>query len=133
MLKINYKMVLMVVLSMVFSTAVFAQSKVKLTPLAVKNLVQGISSDNYGLRRSSIYYAGEYRIRESGSALISAFKKETVPANKILIAYSLYRIGDAKSFENFSELIAKEENPKVKTICAAVVEQFTEDNLLGLK
>lgn len=133
MSKINTKIVLMAALSIIFAAVSFAQVKVNIPKGAIKNLIAGINSDNYGLRRTSIYFAGEYKVEEAGNALIEAFKKEPFPANKILIAYSLYRIRDQKSFENLSELLKVEKNTKVKTICGAVVEQYNEDNMMGLK
>lgn len=133
MSKLNSKIVVVVIFSIFCSTVGFSQAKINVPKGAVVNLIAGIKSDNYGLRRTSIYFAGEYRIDEAGKALIEAFKKEEFPANKVLIAYSLYRIGNMKNLKELNEIIKNENNMEVKTICNAVVEQFNEDNLMGLK
>jgi HEAT repeat protein len=133
MLKVNYKIVLTVALGLIFTASFAAQPKGKVTAAFVNNLVAGLHSDNYGLRRNCIYYIGEYKIKEAAKDLIQAYKKEESAANKILIVYSLYRIGDVKIFEELAGIIENEKDQKVKITCGSVVEQFNEDAMMGLK
>src|ERR1035437_611152 len=61
---------------------------------AIENLKVGIKSDNNGLKKSSIYFAGYYRLAETVPVLTEQIKKESDPKTRILIAMVLYNIGD---------------------------------------
>ena len=59
---------------------------------ALESLLMGIKSENYGVRRSSIYFAGKYRIAETEETLIEQLEREQNPDNRVLIALVLYKL-----------------------------------------
>jgi hypothetical protein len=95
---------------------------------AVENLKVGIKSDNLGLKKSSIYFAGFYRIAETVPVLTEQLKKETDPKTKILIALVLYKIGDEKSINLVKEMAAKDKNPEVRRMCTCIYDAYVNGN-----
>ena len=95
---------------------------------AVENLKVGIKSDNIGLKKSSIYFAGYYRIAETVPALTEELKKETDPRTKILIALVLYKIGDGKGLDLVREMASKDNNPEVRRMCNCIYDAYINGN-----
>jgi FOG: HEAT repeat len=126
-------MVASVVLTLVLSSGVYAQKLYKLEPNAIKTLIAGVENENDGVRRCSIIYVGEYKVKEAAPHLIKAFKKEKCCKNKISIALSIYQIGESKYIEALKEISNNEADPKVKMFCNVVYEQFADDYLSELK
>jgi hypothetical protein len=95
---------------------------------AVENLKVGIKSDNAGLKKSSIYFAGFYRVAETVPALTEQIKKESDPKTRILIALVLYKIGDEKSIGLVKEMAAKDVNPEVRRMCTCIYDAYINGN-----
>lgn len=89
-------------------------SNITKSEYALDNLKSGINSDNIGVRKSSVYFAGKYRIAEAVSYLVERLKKEDEASVRLLIAYSLYEIKDAEGMKAVKELSLKDSDVKVK-------------------
>ncbi|MFA6597459.1 MAG: HEAT repeat domain-containing protein [Ignavibacteriaceae bacterium] len=126
MKKTNYKAVLIIALSLVLFSGISAQSKTSYPEKSVKNLVTAIESDNDGLKRSGIYWAGFYKVNETAPVLLELFPKEN-SKNQILIALSLYQMGEENHIMKLLELSNSESNSEVKRMCNAVVEQYQKN------
>ncbi len=115
-------------------TALFAQEpdskNFEFSKNEIGNLVMGITSDNPGLKKSSIYFAGKYQVKDVKEILENELKTETDPNTKILIALSLFKIGDPKSIDFVEYLSKNESNKKVKNMFTAIVEEFETNNSL---
>ncbi|MGE5351222.1 MAG: HEAT repeat domain-containing protein [Acidobacteriota bacterium] len=98
---------------------------------AVGNLIMGIESDNTGLSRSSIYYAGLYRMSETVKPLLEKMRTETDASTKILIALALFRIGDPEGMEMIESLSVKDADPKVRRMCSAIFNEYTSPDSLN--
>jgi HEAT repeat protein len=88
--------VLLIAIVLLSSSAVAQKTPIKdvtSNEYALQNLIAGINSENDGVRRSSIYFAGKYRIAEVEDELISQLKEEENPSTRILIALVLYEMG----------------------------------------
>jgi len=127
MKKSKVNMVLMVAFGLLFFTGLSAQSKRTYSVNDIQNLVNAVTSENDGLKRSGIYLAGFYKVKELCPVLVESFTAET-EKNKILIALSLYQIQEENSMSKLTELSGKEKNPEVRRICNAIVEQYQKDN-----
>jgi HEAT repeat protein len=95
---------------------------------AVENLKVGIKSENSGLKKSSIYFAGYYRIKETVPVLTEQIKKESDPKVRVLIALVLYKIGEEKSIGLVKELAAKDSNPEVRRMCTCIYDAYINGN-----
>lgn len=125
-------LILTLTAAVVMTTAVFAQpGNFKKNDYA--NLTIAIKSDNDGLRRSGIYLAGKYQMKELSGELIGQLKKEDDASTKILIALALYRIGTDEGIAAIENLSKTDRNKEVKRMAAAIVEQAEKDNQVTLE
>jgi HEAT repeat protein len=95
---------------------------------AIENLKVGIKSDNTGLKKSAIYFAGYYRVAETVPVLTEQMKKESDPKTRILIALVLYKIGDKKSIDLVKEAALKDNNPEVRRMCTCIYDAYINGN-----
>ena len=91
---------------------------------AIKSLAMGIESGNLGVKKSCIYLAGFYEIKELVKPLTEQLAKETNTGTKILIVLALYKIGDPKAREAVQELVNNDVDPTVKDLGNAVIKNF---------
>ncbi len=99
-------------------------------PKFTGNLNVGIKSDNEGLRKSCIYFTGVYMLKECVPALVEQLAKENNPDVKILIALSLYRIGDKSGMKAVENLSMNDENAKVRKMGNAILIEFANSKRL---
>ena len=123
---------LILVLSLLVLTCSFkinAQSSnyKNVTKNSIKTLEQGIKSENEGVRRSSIYMAGLYKIDEVVDVLVDQLHREKDSNTKILIALALYNIGNPKGMEAVKDLSAKDQDMRVKRMTTAIYRAYTEN------
>ncbi len=85
---------------------------------AIKNLEMGIKSDNAGLQKQSVYYAGKYEIKEVIPALMTALENTKDAGTRKLIVRTLYKIDPAKALKSINNLTAADE--QVKKLCDAL-------------
>lgn len=97
------------------------------TANSIETLKKGIKSDNYGLRKSSIYMAGLYRINEAVDDLADQLKREQDSGTKVLIALSLYNIGNPEGMEAVRNLSEKDQDMKVKRMSTAIYRAYIEN------
>ena len=93
---------------------------------AVANLIKGINSENKGLERASIYFAGRDRVTESVGALIERLNNEDDPSTRILIAVSLFEIRDPKGLDAIKELSVNDKNEKVRSISGLIYNEYAK-------
>ena len=98
---------------------------------ALDNLLDGINSENDGVKRSSIYFAGHYRIAEAEEALIEQLKKEQNPSNKILIALVLYELVSEDGLLEVKKLASNDDNQKVRRMSTHIYNEFLTKDFKG--
>jgi HEAT repeat protein len=117
-----------VLLAAVLTSSVYAQkNSIKdVTPNkhALENLVAGIHSDNTGVKRSAIYFAGKYRIAETEEALIAQLKTENDPSTRILIALVLYELGSEEGLLEVKDLSLNDKNTKVRRMATQIYNEY---------
>ena len=115
------------------SSAAIAQKKsisdVTKNEHALKNLVAGIQSENDGLKRSSIYFAGKYRIAEVEKILINQLQKEENPSTRILIALVLYEMGSTEGFLAVRQLAQNDDNERVRRMATHIYNEYLINDL----
>lgn len=95
---------------------------------ALENIVEGIHSENKGVRESSIYLAGQYRFIDTETALIEQLKVEKESDVKVLIGLALYRMNSEKGMKELQLLTEKDENPRVRRMSQAIYNEFLVNN-----
>jgi HEAT repeat protein len=98
---------------------------------ALENLVAGIHSENSGVKRSAIYFAGKYRIAEAEEALITQLKEETDPSTRILIALVLYEMGSEEGLLEVKDLSLNDEDVKVRRMTTQIYNEYLVNDTKG--
>lgn len=96
---------------------------------AIANLIHGIKSDNLGLMKSSVYFAGKYRVKEAVPVLIEELNSAKDSNCKVLIALSLYLIGDEDGIEAVYKIAKTDRNDRVRHMCNAIYAEFSRNKL----
>lgn len=95
-----------------------SDQRVELPDIAILNLLNGIQSDNYGVKMSSIYLAGKYKITEVSKNLIEEIKNSNDDELGQMLAWSLYQIGDDSYCEELQEFVKNHPSEKIRDFCA---------------
>ena len=98
---------------------------------ALKNLVAGIQSDNIGVKRSSIYFAGKYQIAEVEDVLINQLEEEEDASTRILIALVLYEMGSEEGLLEVQELSLNDEDAKVRRMATQIYNEYLVNDTKG--
>jgi HEAT repeat protein len=124
-----------VLLSAFLVSAGFAQknsiNEITNNEYALKNLVAGIQSDNTGVKRSSIYFAGKYRIAEAEDALIDQLNEEEDAGTRILIALVLYEMGSEEGLLEVQKLSLNDEDAKVRRMATQIFNEYLVNDSQG--
>ena len=96
----------------------------EITEAAIKSLAMGIKSDNLGLKRSCIYLAGNFEIKELVQPLTEQLAKETDSDTKLLIVLAIYKIGDTAAQKALRELANNDVDPNIKDLVRVVNNNF---------
>ena len=91
---------------------------------ALENLITGIHSENDGVRRNSIYFAGYYKIVEAEDALIAQLKKEKDSSTRILIALVLYELGSEEGLFEVKDLSLNDKDAKVRRMAVQIYNEY---------
>lgn len=109
-------------------------ARVSLKENAVKNLINNISSVNEGVRRSSIYYAGYYRVKEAMKPLVERYRKEKDPDSRVLIVLSLYKIDEHRGLDMIEAYAKADPNARVRRMFnAAYMERTNNDHKFAVE
>ncbi|HEY6626282.1 MAG TPA: HEAT repeat domain-containing protein [Ignavibacteriaceae bacterium] len=91
---------------------------------ALDNLIAGIHSENDGVRRNSIYFAGYYKIVEAEDALIAQLKEEKDPSTRILISLVLFELGSEEGLLEVKDLSLNDKDAKVRRMSTQIYSEY---------
>ena len=94
------------------------------------NYIAGIQSDNIGLKKSSIYFAGKYLLKDASPCLIEEFKEADDESIAVIIAWAVYKIGDQHCVEKLNGLARNSRSEFVKNLCRNLCELKAYENAL---
>ena len=124
-----------VLLAAALTGSVYAQKNsikdVTTNKYALQNLVAGIHSDNTGLKRSAIYFAGKYRIAETEDVLIAQLKEEKDPSTRILIALVLNEMDSEKGLLEVKDLSMNDTDAKVRRMTTQIYNEYLLNDAQG--
>ena len=126
----------LIVAFLISFSSVFAQESktvvLNLDENAYANLKTAIQSENPGLRKSGIYYAGKYSVNEVSETLLEQLKDETDPSLRILILRVLYILEDDKFTDDIYEVALNDEDTKVRKMASAIYSVMQVENSVNL-
>ncbi|MDQ7816206.1 MAG: hypothetical protein RDU14_04220 [Melioribacteraceae bacterium] len=114
----------------VVTTSIYANQpdelKCKNKKAAVAMLIEGIKSDNAGLMKSAVYLAGKYRVEAAVPVLIQKLNSDLDDNCKVLIALSLFMIGNEDGIEAIFKLSKGDPNNHVSQMCGEIYKEFVK-------
>jgi len=129
----KYYFLTVLILFVLLFTESFAQvqkvSDITKSKNALENLITGIKSENEGVRESSIYIAGQYRLIDTEEALISQLKIEKKSDIKVLIGLALFRMNSEKGMKEMQVLARSDSDSKVRRMSYAIYNEYQVKNL----
>ena len=93
----------------------------------IKTLIQGINSDNLGLKAGCIYMIGELCCDRGVIPLLDILHTNPSEEMRILAALSLYKINDSRGIYAIKQAIRFDESERVSRLC----EKFYRAYLQG--
>lgn len=125
-----YSIVLGAILLIGFSCiSIYSQDSLKVLPrlndeAITKNYLEGINSNNMGLRVSATYYLGERQSDEAVIPLMNELHMDKSPEARIMAALSLFKIGDSRGIYAIKEAMTKDDNEWVRNMCKVFYEMY---------
>jgi len=98
---------------------------------AKANLEMGIQSENIGVRESTIYFTGKYRLIEMEDELIAQLQVEKDSDIRVLIGLALFRMGSEKGMETLADTKSTDSNPRVRRMFASIYNEYQINNASG--
>jgi len=125
------RMLLVVVLLVAIVAAAGANDKVQVTPrvtkdLIVTNLMQGLCTQNKGVRESAAFLLGEEKAIEAVVPLMKMLRDCDEESSRIVAALSLARIGDPRGTYAVKQAAKFDDSQKVRTLCAWFYNQYVQ-------
>ncbi len=85
---------------------------------AVANYLNGLNSENDGLRLSCAYFAGEYGISEAVIPLMKILNNEKSESGRIMAALALTKIASDKSIFAVKQAAKLDKSKRVRELCS---------------
>ena len=92
-----------------------------------KTLQQGLSSNNPGLQAVCTYMIGELCYQRSVITLMKMFHNSPSEKIRILVALSLYKIGDTHSIYAIKQAIKFDESERVRRMCEIFYKAYIQE------
>jgi HEAT repeat protein len=89
-----------------------------------ENLLEGVKSDNLGLRISCAYYLGEYKVEKAVIPLLKMLHSDKEPVARIQAALSLIKIGNPKGVFMVKQAAKFDESKRVRNLCSKFYNAF---------
>lgn len=95
----------------------------------IASLLQGLQSDNLGLKSGCIYMLGELKIDQAVIPLMKILKKESDEELKIAAALALYKIRDSRGMFSIKRAVKFENSERVKKFCDLFYRSYLGENI----
>lgn len=106
---------------------------VKKKELIAKNLLNGINSENLGLKTSSAYFIGEFCCDKAVIPLLRILHNDESEEFRILAALALYKIGDSRGIFAVKKAIRFDKSERVRKMCDKFYRAFYNKNIIPVE
>jgi hypothetical protein len=108
-----------------------ATDKVQVTPRVTKelitiNLMNGLASDNKGVRENAAFMLGEQKITRAIVPLMKMLRDSEEESSRIVAALSLCRMGEPRGVYAVRMAAKFDNSEKVRTLCAWFYNQYVK-------
>ncbi|MFC2084561.1 HEAT repeat domain-containing protein [Bacteroidota bacterium] len=94
--------------------------------MIIDNLLEGIKSENEGLKVSSSYYLGEREADKALIPLMSILHNDKLEEARIMAALSLFKIGDERGLFAVKNAAEEDQSQIVRRMCAIFYRMHLE-------
>jgi hypothetical protein len=101
----------------------------KMSETGITNLINGVKSDNPGLKKSSIFMAGKYNVVEMEDVLIAELKNQNDPEIKLLIATALHGMYSKKGMIALEDFAQDSSNPRLQKFAKLYIADFNKNHM----
>ena len=98
----------------IFAGNPFEKDKLVVSQNTIQSLINGIESDNTGLKTSSAYMIGELKITGAVIPLMKVMRNDDCEEARIAAALSLYKIGTPLAINAVRQAIRFDESERVR-------------------
>ncbi len=126
-MKTHTTLITILLVTLLFSVTKMNAQEYNFSDREISNLVAGIESENNGLMRSSVYFAGFYKVKDAVASLVKKLETEDDPSNVILIAMAIYKIGDKEAMMKVLDTANNSYNPKIKRMLTAITLEYLNE------
>ena len=103
--------------------------KVKITENTVSSLIEGLNSDNLGLKSSSAYMIGELQLSKAVIPLMRILHQDENDEMRIVAALALYKIGSPIAIQAVKQSIRFDESERVSKLCASFYSEYLKNKI----
>jgi hypothetical protein len=112
------------IFTILFTFTSFGVGKPGLSDASVKSLINGVSSDNYGLRISCAQMLGDFKVENAINHLLNMLHSEDTEEARIVAALALYKIGSERSLFAVKRAAIFDDSQRVRKLCARFYKHF---------
>jgi len=131
-MKFSIKYFVFVLVVFFFRSQVFAESlpgpEYKLKQNTVLSLLEGLNSDNLGLRTGCAYMLGELKVSSAIIPLMNMLREDESEEARISAALALFKIGTPMSINAVRQAVKFDESSRVSKLAAAFYQQHLRNN-----
>ena len=98
--------------------------KVKVTENTVSSLIEGLNSDNLGLKSSCAYMAGELQLSKAVIPLMRILHQDKNDEMRIAAALALYKIGSPIAIHAVKQAVRFDDSERVSKLCASFYNEY---------
>lgn len=135
-MKLTLTILLLIFIAAINSPYVSARPKVKakITSNTVASLMEGLNSENIGLKSSSAYMIGELQLSSAVIPLLRILHQDENEEMRIAAALALYKIGSPIAIHAVKQSIRFDDSERVSKLCASFYHEylrnkFTDDDI----
>jgi len=125
--------ILLLIIIAITTTDISAKPRVKakITDNTVASLMEGLNSENLGLKSSSAYMIGELQLSKAIIPLMKILHQEKNEEMRIAAALALYKIGSPIAIQAVKQSIRFDDSERVSKLCANFYSEYLKSKLIG--
>lgn len=129
-MKLTLTILLLIIIS-ITTTDISAKPKVKakITDNTVASLMEGLNSENLGLKSSSAYMIGELQLSKALIPLLKILHEDENEEMRIAAALALYKIGSPIAIQAVKQSIRFDDSERVSKLCANFYYEFSRNKI----
>jgi HEAT repeat protein len=131
-MKFSIKYCVFILIVFLFRSQVFAEalpgSKDKFNQNTVLSLLEGLNSENLGLRTGCAYMLGELKVSSAIIPLMNMLREDESEEARISAALALFKIGTPMSINAVRQAVKFDESSRVSKLAAAFYQQHLRNN-----